>query len=310
MHRGQSNSEKRNPYVFGVGCPRSGTTLLQRMLNNHPDLAVCNDSTFIVSVLRRSWNGQQPELTTDLVDRVRNYKRIHRMHLADEVILASAEGAQTYSEFVTAVYSAYAEANGKKFAGEKTPDFVLSLPMLDSLFPWARSIHIIRDGRDVALSTLDWANEGKGPGRVALWKEEPVAVCALWWKRRVETGRRDGASIGPARYHEVSYENLSADPEPLLHRMTDFLDLPYAPEMAQYHLGKEKRGTKLSAKSAWLPPTTGLRDWRVQMQPRDVELFEALAGDLLSDLGYERAAPTTSPSVAKVAERCLAVLSR
>ena len=70
--------------------------------------------------------------------------------------------------------------HGKPLAGEKTPDYARNLPLLHSLFPWAKFVHLIRDGRNVALSTLEWANEGKGPGRIGLWQEEPVAVCS-WW---------------------------------------------------------------------------------------------------------------------------------
>ncbi len=58
-----------------------------------------------------------------------------------------------------------------------------------------------------------------------------------------------------------------------------------------------------SAKKAWPPATRGLRGWRRAMPGRDVELFEALAGDLLSELGYERSARSSSPEIEDVAER-------
>ena len=110
--------------------------------------------------------------------------------------------------------------------GEKTPDYVRHLPLLHALFPWVRSVHIIRDGRDVALSALEWAREGKGPGRMALWREEPVAVCALWWRWQVRTGRQDAESLRPGSYLEVRYENLVEGPEETLRSITDFLQLP------------------------------------------------------------------------------------
>ena len=62
----------------------------------------------------------------------------------------------------------------------------------------------------------------------------------------------------------------------------------------------------MSAKKAWLPPTAGLRDWRRDLAPRELELFEALAGDLLEELGYELAAPSVSADVAAQAERARA----
>ena len=186
------------------------------------------------------------------------------------------------AEFVGALYAAYARAHGKRLAGEKTPDYVRYLPQLHALFPSARFIHIIRDGRDVALSVRDWTQGGKGPSRRAMWDEEPVAVCALWWRRFVSTGFRDGAPLGCSAYREVLYERLVEAPEATLTELAEFLCLPDSPAMAAYHVGKTHQRSGRSSKSAWLPPTSGLRDWRSAMAPRDRALFELLAGEELS----------------------------
>jgi hypothetical protein len=293
-----------NPYLFVVGCPRSGTTLLQRMLDNHPQLAVANDSHFIPRVVEDVPIGVDPLLTPGLVERARTYRRFYRLGLPDVAVRRAARESRTYQEFVSALYSEYGRLRGKWLAGEKTPDYVRHLPRLRTLFPRARFIHIIRDGRDVALSTLEWARADKGPSRFELWEEVPVAVCALWWRWLVSAGRRDGRVLGPARYHEVKYEDLVARPGTTLRELASFLELPYAPEMAAFHEGKTRHDSELSAKKAWLPPTPGLRDWRTQASERDVELFEALAGDLLSELGYERSVGTPSSSTAEIAEHC------
>jgi hypothetical protein len=73
--------------------------------------------------------------------------------------------------------------------------------------------------------------------------------------------------------------------------------------MLDYHRGRAKADTALSAKSRWLPPTPGLRDWRSQMRERDVALFESLAGDLLAELRYLLATSKTSPAIEAVADR-------
>ncbi len=278
---------RRNPYLFLVGCPRSGTTLLQRMLDSHPLLAVSNDSHFIPRAIAPHRPGTDPPLTPDLVERVLNYHRFARLHLPEGTARAAAGRAATYAEFVSELYSEHARLHGKELAGEKTPDYVRYLPLLHSLFPNARIIHIVRDGRDVALSTLEWATAEKGPGKFALWQENPLAVCALWWAWQVESGRREGARLEPGIYREVRYEDLVADPEAILRELADFLAIPFAPEMVSFHAGKTKSEPGLSAKSAWLPATPGIRDWRTEMPPEDVQLFEAISGETLSSLGYE-----------------------
>jgi hypothetical protein len=159
-------------------------------------------------------------------------------------------------------------------------------------------VHVIRDGRSVTLSLREWAAVGKGPARYELWAREPVAMCALWWRWQVRSGLRDGRPLGAARYREVRYEELVADPTRVLHELADFLQLPFAPEMLRYHEGKVRHDPGLSAKQAWLPPVRGLRDWRTVMSATDLEVFEAVAGDLLTELGYERTCNTISPELA------------
>ena len=202
------------------------------------------------------------------------------------------------------MYDELARTHGKLLGGEKTPDYVRHLPLLHGLFPWAKMVHIIRDGRDVALSTLEWARKDKGPGKFKLWQEEPVAVCALWWRWQLITGRIAGAALGPNLYHEIKYEDLVAQPEEALRKLADFLALPFAREMLEYHVGKFLDQPGLDAKKAWAPPTPGLRNWRSSMSARDVELFEAIAGDLVGALGYERDADAISPEIAGIAKRC------
>lgn len=302
----------RNPYLFVVGCPRSGTTLLQRMLDHHSQLAVANDTHFIPrsiekhdrQAIGKAIREGDLALSDSLIECVRRYRRFARLGLPDATVDKASKTSKTYREFVSSLYSAYARQRGKPLAAEKTPDYVRRLPLLHALFTWSKTVHIVRDGRDVALSLLDWASETKGPGKLKLWREEPIAVCALWWRWLVGTGRRDGRVIGATRYCEVSYEELVRSPREHLQRITSFLDLPFDVKMLSYHRGKMRSSPGLSAKKAWLPPTPGLRDWRTQMSARDLELFEALAGDLLDELGYERSVVTVSPRTSVLARSC------
>jgi Sulfotransferase family len=291
----------RNPYLFAVGCPRSGTTLLQRMLDAHPLLAVSNDPHFIPFApgLR---DGLDPPVTPELVDWLLGYRTFARLGLDEPTVRAAAASGGTWRDLVTALYDAFGRLHGKPLAGEKTPRYVRYLPLLHALFPDARIVHLVRDGRDVALSTLDWARPDRGPGRFDLWGESPVAVCALSWRWHVATGMRDGARLGDL-YCEVRYEDLVARPEATLRRLTAAIGLEFDERMLAFHVGRTREDPGLSAKDAWLPPTPGLRDWREQLSPGDVELFEALSGDLLTLLGYERAHDAVSPAAEAAAAR-------
>lgn len=131
-----------------------------------------------------------------------------------------------------------------------------------------------------------------------------MAVCALYWASYVNAGRRDGRKLDPSLYREIRYEELVGKSEEQLENLCEFLGLPYSPSMAMYYEGKMRPKPGKSAKAAWLPPTQGLRDWRTSLSDRDVELFEVLAGELLSDVGYERAVDTPGTEIVRVARRC------
>lgn len=300
-------TSRSNPYVFVVGCPRSGTTLLQRMLDNHPLLAVAYDTLFITNLNGGLAPGANPILTPEIVKNVCNFERFDRLGLPEKSVDRAARESRTYSEFVSALYSELATLHGKPLAGEKSPGYAKDIPSLHSLFPEAKFVHIIRDGRDVALSLRDWArNKNKGPARrPGLWQDETIAACALWWAERVEKGRRHGKKLGHSLYYELQYEELVTRPKASLRSLAHFLELPNAPEMLTYHVGKMNNKSGRSAKAAWLPPTSGLRDWRTEMDECDIELFEALAGDVLTATKYQRHTTTISPEIVNKVEYCL-----
>jgi hypothetical protein len=220
----------------------------------------------------------------------------------------------TYADFVQGIFDLYGHRQGKRLVGEKTPGYVRSITTLHSLWPRARFIHILRDGRDVCLSILAWRRADRAAGRFPTWAEDPVMTTAFFWDWNVRLGRERGAALGAELYREVSYEALVTQPADECAVLCQFLHLPYDGNMLRYHEGLTRLEPGLDAKAAWLPPTAGLRDWRRQMAATDVECFEAAAGDLLDELGYDRAYPSPAADLlarastirARFGERALA----
>ena len=285
-----------NPYVFIVGSARSGTTLLQRMVDAHPQVAVVNEARFIPRYFK-SRTGLTPEgfVTPELIPKLLEHRRFYKVNIGREELerLINSDEPVSYSSFVSAIFDLYGQREGKSLVGDKTPSYVLSLPTLHGLWPTAKFVHIIRDGRDVCLSMLNWLSE-KGQvaaRRRATWTEDPVSTAALWWKHRVRLGREDGNALRPELYYEIRYETLVSQPATECAALCDFLGLPYHEAMLKFYEGREKADPGLDAKKAWRPITPGLRDWRSQMTLDDIERFEAAAGDLLDELGYPRAVP-------------------
>lgn len=301
-----------NPCVFVVGCPRSGTTLLQRMLDRHPQLAVANDTHFIPAGIAAATPHVELPLTSEMVERVRSFRTeggygFQRLGLPPGTLDRAARQSRTYPELVSALYSAFAELQGKPFAGEKTPDYARGLPLLHTLFPDAKVIHLLRDGRDVTLALVEWGHDKsvpgrlRGPARSKVWQESPVAASALWWAWHVRAARRAAASLGSV-YYELRYEHLVSKPEATLRRLVDFLQLPFDAAMLSHHLERVPRADDpVAGSSAFKPTTPGLRDWQMQMEDHDVELVEALTRPLLRH--YPRAYPEISREIKTEAKR-------
>ncbi len=278
-------------FPFIVGCGRSGTTLLTVMLDSHPELAIPGESGKLIiqtcrqfpptdqSAHRRRFTNEQ---ATAIVDGLFASHRFRAWQLdRDQLILhLIRHQVSTGSDVVRTILALYALKEGKVRFGDKTPSHVLHMPYLATTFPESVFIHVIRDGRDVALALLD-----------ASFGPTTVESAATYWTHRVQTGRRAGRSLGPRRYLEVHYEHLITDPEVVLRNVTRFLRLDYDPLMLQY-IDASQRQLNMSPapaedESLTRPLTHGLRDWRVQMKPVDIATFDLLAAKLIDQLGYQ-----------------------
>jgi hypothetical protein len=287
-----------NPILFIVGATRSGNTLLQRLVDAHPAIAVVDETHWIPKWLERG-KGLTPDgrATPALVRRLADHPRFARWKIPLERLEALvANGSRPpYAEFVSRFFDLYGEVRGKRLVGDKTPRYVRDIPTLHALWPSAKFVHIIRDGRDVCLSANAWRKAYKLRRRYPTWSSDPVATAAAWWDWLVRLGRADGSRLGPERYHEVRYERLVADPGAECEALCGFLGVAYDDAMLRFHEGRAQDDPGLDAKGAWLPVTPGLRDWRTQMPREEVEHFEAVAGALLDELGYPLVAADLQP---------------
>lgn len=284
-------------FPFFVGCGRSGTTLLRAMFDAHRDVAVPDEVAFIVRYARPHYAVQYGwPRRFDLsrcVDLITADSSFRRWPVTEgEARGALAERPPTsFTATIRQLYALVAAQRRKSRYADKTPMHVLHLRRLGRMFPEARFVHVVRDGRDVAVSyrSVDW-----GP--------RTVEAAAIRWRRNVRRGRRDGERLGPGRYREVRYEDLVADPASVLPELCHFLDLPWDEEMLHHH----DRAADVIASTRFpdahrrvlLPATPGLRDWRREMTGADVARFESIAGGLLAELGYE---VRSRPSIAQLA---------
>jgi hypothetical protein len=287
-----------NPFVFLVGCPRSGTTLLRRIVDAHPDVAITRETHWITQLLDgRAEASPDPPVTRELLSELLAHERFARLGVDAARLerLVEREAPVPYSELVTAVFDMCGEASGKQLVGDKTPRYVRHIPTLHALWPQARFVHLIRDGRDVCSSVRNWDNPRRMLTRFSSFEDDPVSTIAVWWEQLVRLGREAGAEMPAELYHELRYEELVAEPVAACTRLSAFLGLPFDERMLNFHEGRTRADPDLDAKRAWKPITPGLRSWRTELSGHELERFEAVAGDLLEELGYPRGVRDPSP---------------
>ena len=290
-----------NPFLFVLGSPRSGTRMLGRLLDGHPQIAVVHEARFVPGWFKhRRGVTADGYVTRELVERLVEFERFEHLGLAREDLerLLATDEPVPYAAFVSGLFDLVGRARGKRLVADKSPRYVRNIPTLHELFPRAKILHLLRDGRDVALSVASWkkvAVRGDLVARYATWQDDPVSTIALWWELEVRLGCEDGRALGPDLYGETRYEALVADPAGECARLCTFLGVPYDDAMV--------------ASTAERPPTPGMRDWRTQMPPEDVRRFEAAAGGLLDELGYPRALADVEPEARDHAARMRARFS-
>ena len=295
------------PAPFVVGATRSGTTLFRLMLDAHPEVGIPSETHFFHKLVKRS---ERRQITPDLLaDTIVNHKRWGDFRLDPEELRARFHAIEPFnlSDALRAFYGLYAEKQGKSRWGDKTPGYLRYMRRIEWVLPEARFIHVIRDGRDVALSVLPMN-----------WGPTSITEAAELWVERVTLARRNGAGVG--HYMEVKYEDLVTDTESVLREVADFLELPWDTAMLDYHEGAEER---LKEKARDLPRKASRGDqpaaarmashamarkppdpkrigrWRTEMSREDRALYESVAGELLAELGYEVGEPSEPERTAR-----------
>lgn len=297
-----------NPFFFMLGCQRSGTTLLRHIVDIHPQVAVMPESGWFGTWYELG-TGLTPDgfVTPDLVPiLLRTCKNADlRMDPEELYEMAGRKEKVLYASFVSAVFDGYGKARGKSLVGSKNPDYLRHLNTLHRLWPQAKFVHIIRDGRDICLSmSARWKNRSDFRGFPFMlyekpdlvfdnWSEDPVITTAKWWEWNVQLGREFGRSLNSEMYYEMRYEDLVAGPQDQCIALCEFLGIPFDDAMLRHQENfKPRRGESgaILHASVGLPITPGLRNWRSDMALGDLERFEAAVGLFLEELGYSRGA--------------------
>ena len=269
---------------FIVGCPRSGTTLLQLLVATHPNIAIPPESHIFDRFSKYFDNygelEEYPNLKLLVKDLLEDY------HIRDWELGVTVGDfcAQLQEKSIKGVISLlmgmYTRKEGKVRWGDKTPQHTLYLNEIKNVFPEAKFIHLIRDGRDVAVSS---SKIFVGP--------PSIYGIAQEWRKYVFLFEQFKETLNPGSYIEIKYEKMVRNTQSELNRIFEFL------EEEPIHIGTEVPNS--SAKVFYLQADAHMfslkkpisdkkiGSFKKVFNDRQIEIFESIAGDALNLYGYQ-----------------------
>jgi Sulfotransferase family len=253
---------------------------LGTVLGAHPECCPVPEAQFKIEALSGLPRDAGPVQSLRALQTALRSPRFHDWKSAGARLRQDGvDPSRSYPQLIGRLVAAYAEAAGKREAAnwiDATPSNKNFLPMLLQLFPNARAIHIVRDGRAVANSVMrrDW-----GPNT--------VFTAAYWWLGHLSHGLAAEQSLSSVHIRRVQYEDLVRHPKETLAGLCQWLDLEYSDRML------DSRFFTVDSSAATFNPLTkqAPRDdrvdaWRQSLSARQIEIFEAESNEMLTYLGY------------------------
>jgi hypothetical protein len=256
---------------------------MRQILNRHPSIAVCRETHFMPLVHRRRKAFGDLSVSANRSRLISEYFQSRHIRRAK---LDSAELAEklmregtSYQAMFASILRFYADSQGKRRTGEKTPQHALYLETLRQWFPGSVIIHMIRDPRATVASMLGMP-----------WPLRSVFANARRWLTHNRAARRFRESPG---YLEVRYEALVTDPENEVRKICAFLGEQYDPGMIVGD-GMFNRQFDTTGRSTKAISSSSLDAWKTELTPAQVSQIEWVVGAELETFGYPRYAKSIS----------------
>jgi hypothetical protein len=319
-----SGPRQYDKVFFIAGEMRSGTSWLRRTLSSHPEIACGYEGSFFGWDYDHEeipvYSGPVSSLTRALVIS-KEFKVWHELPW-NQWSDGYEEDLRNLTRLsVDYFLSKEVARTGKRIVGDKSPQHTECLDEIYEIYPDARIIHIVRDGRDVAISAMHhwWRLAKDQAGGVfeltpeelkirdaylqdregflasgrSIFTEERLRQLAHRWSQRVAKAHRDGTTLYGERYLEIRYEDLLRDTPgtlrqvfELLHARKDDRIIELCIQTSSFERVASRQPGEEDSHSFFRKGVAG--DWRSVFTDRDRELYEEIAGDQLIKMGYGR----------------------
>jgi hypothetical protein len=268
----KSEASKERPIVI-YGAARSGTTYLVKILNQHPRIFITDESRVFLwaheMMQRVRWHERSAAGTVD----VPGGRRVGDRNRLAEFLVRSLPG--TIRDYYRDL-EPHAEFWGDKNPHYADPRDVGCLETIVELYPGARFLHIVRDGRDVVTS-----------GMRGVWND--FERVHSMWASHLDLGRSFGRTLPPGQYLEFHYEELVADDAGMANRLLDFLGIEHDPAVEKFCQQQQQRRTGFCNPTRDLESGPLASDWSSFFTAAERLRSLDLLGPNLVRFGYESA---------------------
>jgi hypothetical protein len=230
--------EKKLFFVCGV--MKSGTTWYEKILDAHPSI-VCKGEAHFGSSLMQPLSELLQGYNKEVSEKGGAVAHLKKHGGGTDVLSYDEADWQFLSTVATGVmFGKWLDDDKAEFVGDKTPSNLENMSLLGSLFPDAKFLHIIRDGRDTAVSLWHFNLKTNVTKTVEKWGtfDQFVLDFAEYWQSLIAEGREYGKSLGSDRYFEIRYEDLLQHPLKEMQRTAAFLGLETTDQVLQECIDK------------------------------------------------------------------------
>lgn len=288
------------PPLFIIGNPRSGTSLLRLLLTTHHEIVIPPECGFVVWLFSKygTWekkDSRDAKRRNMFVSDLALTRKFETWGLASEEIQEAIRRNQPdgYGELSGVVYLAYGSHLGRECSlwGDKNNFYIDYLEKLFEIWPNAKFLHIVRDGRDVACSYRE-VMRSEVRSRYAPRLETHLENIAHEWTGNLEKVGRFAASIADDQSLTVKYEDLVVRPTDVCKIICKWLQMEYDPEMKNFYRENKRLRLEPAETMAWKQKTdhpidaSGVGRYMNELNSDECKDFEKIAGDALAQYGY------------------------
>lgn len=277
------NNSGNHPF-FIVGSGRSGSTLLRMILSSHPVVSIPPETWYILPLVKEFPLNSQLTIkeVQGVVEIITSHYRWPDFQIDSNIIKERARELNKpfLRDVISLVYEHYLQKENKLIWGDKTPPYIQCVKELNILYPDAKFIHLVRDGRDVARSF-----QGKR------WAGRWLYGNTYEWKESIQYYLNYMQEDVSKKFINIKYEDLVLNTEDTICNICNFVGLKYSESMLDWMSTVEnkipKREAKIHKKLFRKPEKSDVFRWKNEMSLREVFVIESFLSDELKKMDYE-----------------------